>query len=209
VRNPSIETSAFSKNDATVMISAARSAIGTFLSTGKRETSPALISDPRFKQKLGCFVTLKNNDAEKSLRGCIGFPEPIYELCRALTLAAIEAATGDPRFPPVKLAELSNLLLEVSVLTKPALIKVSSQKEIPEQVFVGTDGLIMKWTFGSGLLLPQVASEYGWDAEEFLCNLSMKAGAPPDQWLVPGTQIFKFQANVFEEDPYENRTNED
>lgn len=195
------EKATFSKEDGPILISAARAAISSFLETRTRETPSLLSSDPRFKQKLGCFVTLKKKDAERSLRGCIGFPEPVYELARAITLAAIESATGDPRFPPVKLRELSSLLLEVSVLTKPVPILVNNLKELPDKVHLGKDGLIMKWTFGSGLLLPQVATEYGWDAEEFLLNLSVKAGAPPDQWLVPGTQIFKFEAQVFEESP--------
>ncbi|MDA4111652.1 MAG: TIGR00296 family protein, partial [Thaumarchaeota archaeon] len=152
-----------------------------------------------FTKKIGCFVTLKNNDYEKSLRGCIGFPEPVYPLLKALPEAAIGAATGDPRFPPVKKSEVSDLLLEISLLTEPVLIRASKQSDIPEEIMVGRDGLIMKWSFGSGLLLPQVATEYGWDAEDFLCNLSVKAGAPPDEWLVPGTFIYRFAAQVFQE----------
>jgi uncharacterized protein len=189
----------FGKEDGPILIQSARSAISSFLKTGKRLVPPSLTSDPRFGRKLGCFVTLKLNDAEKSLRGCIGFPDPVYELSRALAYAAIEAATGDPRFPPVKSDELPKLLLEVSLLTTPVQIKVGKPQELPNKITAGKDGLIMKWSFGSGLLLPQVATEYGWGAEEFLSNLSMKAGAPPDQWLVPGTLIYKFNALVFGE----------
>ncbi len=109
------------------------------------------------------------------------------------------AATGDPRFPPVKSRELARLLIEVSLLSKPVQIVVRNQKELPSKIQVGKDGLIMRWSFGSGLLLPQVASEYNWGAEEFLSNLCMKAGALPDQWLVPGTLVLKFRALVFEE----------
>jgi uncharacterized protein len=194
----------FEEKDGPLLTGAARAAISYFLESGKGEIPSILNSDRRFKQKLGCFVTLKKNDLEQSLRGCIGFPEPVYELSKALTLAAIEAATGDPRFPPVKLRELSNLLIEVSILTEPVKVEVANQKDIPEKILVGKDGLIMRWSFGSGLLLPQVATEYDWSAEEFLCNLSMKAGAPPDQWLVPGTQIFKFSALIFDELPEKN-----
>jgi uncharacterized protein len=189
----------FGVKDGLILTQSARSAISSFLKTGKRTVPPSLISDPRFRQKMGCFVTLKESDMEKSLRGCIGFPEPIYELSKALTDAAIEAATGDPRFLPVKSDELPKLLLEVSLLTTPVQIKVERLQELPDKIAVGKDGLIMKWSFGSGLLLPQVATEYGWGAEEFLSNLSMKAGAPPDQWLIPGTSVYKFSALVFEE----------
>ncbi len=191
--------SPFRENDGPLLTAVARNVIFTFLETGNRITPAPLSSDPRFKQKIGCFVTLKKNDPERSLRGCIGYPEPVYELSKALTSAAIEAATGDPRFPPVKSRELPQLLLEVSLLTKPILIEVDHQRDLPGKIEVGEDGLIMKWSFGSGLLLPQVATEYNWSAEDFLCNLSMKAGAPPDQWLVPGTMIYKFNALVFEE----------
>ena len=154
---------------------------------------------PRYESKLGCFVTLKRNDVESSLRGCIGFPEPVYKLSKALTEAAVHSATQDPRFEAVTLDELNSLVIEVSVLTTPTPIEVKSQKELPSQINIGKDGLIMRWSFGSGLLLPQVATEEKWDAEEFLSNLSMKAGAMPDQWLVPGTLIFKFQAQIFKE----------
>jgi len=154
---------------------------------------------PRYESKLGCFVTLKRNDVESSLRGCIGFPEPVYKLSKALTEAAVHSATQDPRFEAVTLDELNSLVIEVSVLTTPTPIEVKSQKELPSQINIGKDGLIMRWSFGSGLLLPQVATEEKWDAEEFLSNLSMKAGAMPDQWLVPGTLIFKFKAQIFKE----------
>ena len=188
------------ESDGPILTTAARDAISTFLETGRRTIPAELNSDPRFKRKLGCFVTLKEKDSEKSLRGCIGFPEPVYELSRGLTNAAIEAATGDPRFPPVTRNELPKLSLEVSVLTKPVLIEVKAQTDLPKKIDVGKDGLIMKWTFGSGLLLPQVATEFNWNAEDFLLNLSMKAGAPPDQWLVPGTLVYKFNALIFGEE---------
>ncbi len=187
------------------MISAVRESINTFLSTS-RIAVPALIqADARFERKQGCFVTLKSNDEEKTLRGCIGFPEPVFKLSKALTEASIAAATEDPRFPPVKLKEMDSTLAEVSVLTEPQVIQVSSPKEIPSKIRVGKDGLILRWPFGSGLLLPQVAAEFGWDADEFLANLSMKAGAPPDQWLVPGNMVLKFQAQVFQEESPKGR----
>lgn len=190
----------FEERDGVVLTAAARNVIESFLKTGGTAVPSVLKLDPRFSQKLGCFVTLRQNAPDKPLRGCIGFPEPTYELSRGLTFAAIEAATRDPRFPPVGLEELADLTLEVSVLTKPEQIKVKKPQEYLERIEIGKDGLILKWTYGSGLLLPQVASEYNWTPEEFLCNLSLKAGAPPDQWLVPGTMILKFNALVFEEE---------
>ncbi len=194
------QSSLFTANDGKLFISSAREAITRYLGTREIVVPPDLKKDPRFEEKIGCFVTLKLNDEEMSLRGCIGFPEPVYQLSKALTEASIAAATQDPRFDPVTIEELLSLLVEVSVLTTPSVIHVKSPKELPNQIMIGKDGLIMRWSFGAGLLLPQVAKEQGWDAEEFLANLSMKAGAPPDQWLIPGTQILKFQALIFSEE---------
>jgi uncharacterized protein (TIGR00296 family) len=190
----------FSARDGKLLVTSCREAITTFLTTHQIVVPQSLKSDSRFEKKLGCFVTLKENDEDKSLRGCIGFPEPVYSLSRALTEAAISSASQDPRFVPVTVEELQSLLVEVSILTTPIAIQSKSAKELPAHIKIGKDGLILRWSFGSGLLLPQVATEQGWDAEEFLINLSMKAGAPPDQWLVPGTQVLKFQAQIFAED---------
>ncbi|HZW57204.1 MAG TPA: TIGR00296 family protein [Nitrososphaerales archaeon] len=192
-------TNAFTKSDGQLLVGSVRDAISRYLQTRKVEIPKALLGDSRFENKMGCFVTLKANDSEKSLRGCIGFPEPVYKLSWALPHASVAAATEDPRFPPITLPEMENIVTEVSILTVPTQITGVSQREIPKYIRPGVDGLIMRWSYGSGLLLPQVATEYGWDTEEFLCNLSMKAGAPPDQWLVQGTQIYKFQALIFKE----------
>ncbi|MDA4130513.1 MAG: TIGR00296 family protein [Thaumarchaeota archaeon] len=187
----------FTELDGLFLVSSTRGIIEQHLAVKKYSIPTQFFTDERFGVKLGCFVSLKENNAEKSLRGCIGFPEPVYELRKALPEAAISAATRDPRFPPVEVNEMENLLLEISILTKPVELDAPSKKDLPKMIEIGRDGLILKWSFGSGLLLPQVAPEFGWNAEDFLCNLSLKAGAPPDQWLVPGTQIFRFGAQVF------------
>ncbi len=190
----------FDSSDGKLFISSAREAISMFLATRKIKFSQALLNDTRFEKKHGCFVTLRLHNDERTLRGCIGFPEPVYELSKALILASVSAATEDPRFPPIKEgSEFDQITVEVSVLTIPQVIQVKSPRDFPAAINVGRDGLIMRWSFGSGLLLPQVASEEHWRPEDFLSNLSMKAGAPPDQWLVQGTQILKFQAQIFEE----------
>lgn len=190
----------FAVNDGFLLVSVARKAVKNFLTKRVLRTSSILEKDSRFEKKIGCFVTINEDNPEHSLRGCIGFAEPIYRLSKALTEAAVAAATEDPRFPSLNVQELKKVLFEISILSTPRLITVSSQKEIPSQIRVGHDGLIMKWDFGSGLLLPQVASELNWDVEEFLLNLSLKAGAPPDQWLLPGTLVYKFHADVFSEE---------
>jgi uncharacterized protein (TIGR00296 family) len=189
--------SGFSASDGSLLISAARSAISSFLRARKVVVPAELLADPRFDQKLGCFVTLKLK-TDHSLRGCIGFPEPSHKLHQALSMAAIYAATEDPRFPPVRSAELEHLLLEVSLLTQPEKVEVAPS-ERASVVKVGFDGLILRWPFGSGLLLPQVATEQDWNAKEFLQNLSLKAGANPDEWERPESILYKFHAHVFQE----------
>ncbi len=164
----------------------ARSAAGLFVKDGvkfKPENAPK-----SFNEKRGCFVTLTENG---ELRGCIGYPEPVMPLAEALVESAISACR-DPRFPPLDASELPKIKIEVSVLTRPKPIK-------PADVKVGRDGLIVRKGFYSGLLLPQVATEYGWSREEFLSQTCIKAGLPPDAWKDKGTEILAFHAEVFGE----------
>lgn len=191
--------SEFTPDDGQILVQAVRQSIRSFFSS-RRIVVPELVArDRRFDQNLGCFVTLKLNDDSKSLRGCIGFPEPIYKLSKAIATASVYAATQDPRFQPINSSELDSLLVEVSLLTTPEKIEATNRPDLLSKVRVGRDGLIMRWEFGSGLLLPQVARELDWNARQFLENLGIKAGARPDQWLQPGTQLYRFQAKVFEE----------
>ncbi|ADG13462.1 AMMECR1 domain protein [Methanocaldococcus infernus ME] len=150
-----------------------------------------------FNEKRGCFCTL-HTYPERELRGCIGIPEPIMPLIEALREAAL-GSIRDPRFPPVTLEEMDHIVIEVSILTPPQLIEVSNPKEYLEKIKIGEDGLIIEYGPYRGLLLPQVPVEYGWDVEEFLAHLCLKAGLPPDMWLVEGVKIYKFQAQIFEE----------
>ena len=151
-----------------------------------------------FDEKHGVFVTI-NTYPDKMLRGCIGIPEPIMALKDALKEAAISAC-HDPRFPSLKEEELDKIVVEVSILTTPQLIKVENPKEYPEKVEIGKDGLIVERGFYRGLLLPQVATEYGWDSVEFLNETCIKAGLPPDCWFEKDVKIYKFQAEIFEEE---------
>src|SRR5580658_9572413 len=113
---------------------------------------PMAAREPFLKEMRGAFVTLKNSDG--SLRGCIGFPYPVKPLGEAVVEVAIGAAAYDPRFPKVEPAELDGLLVEVSALTKPEKIHVSSRKDLPKHVKIGVDGLIVSNPVTSGLLLP-------------------------------------------------------
>lgn len=153
---------------------------------------------PEFDEKSGVFVTI-HSYPKRQLRGCIGFPEPIYPLIRALQEVAILAATDDPRFPPLSDDDLDKIVIEVSILTKPERIQVKATKEYIKHIQVGKDGLIVRKGIQSGLLLPQVATEYGWGPEEFLAQTCMKAGLPPQAWIEKSTEVYKFRSLIFSE----------
>lgn len=149
-----------------------------------------------YKEDLGVFVTLKINN---ELRGCIGYPGPYYPLNQAIMNAARAAAFEDTRFDPLTEEEFKKVKLEISVLTKPKLIEVKDYHEYLRKIEVGRDGLIIEYGPNSGLLLPQVPTEWGWDTEEYLENLCYKAGLSKDEWKEPGVKIFAFQAIIFSE----------
>jgi uncharacterized protein len=167
---------------------------------GGKKANSAPLEEKIFTEPRGVFVTI--NRAENSpdrLRGCIGFPYPVKPLGTAIREAAVAAATEDPRFPPVSQAELGSIIVEVSILTPPTPLTAQSPRELPSNVRIGTDGLIISRYGMSGLLLPQVATEFGMDQVEFLSQACLKAGLPPDSWLDRGTEVQTFQAEVFSE----------
>lgn len=184
-----------------LLIKLARRAIETFLKSKKALDPPQDIPN-KLKEKSGVFVTLNKKSEAKELRGCIGYPYPTDPLMVAVINSAIEAATGDPRFPPVTLNELNEIVIEVSVLTTPELIKVSDPLELPKKILIGKDGLIIERGLNKGLLLPQVPIDWNWNEEEYLANLCAKGGLPLDGWVMEGAKIYKFQAIIFgEEEP--------
>jgi AmmeMemoRadiSam system protein A len=142
-----------------------------------------------FKVIGGAFVTLTIGGA---LRGCIGQVEPRDPLGVVIVHCAAAAALEDPRFPPVSPIELPSLAIEVSVLT-PAEEVVDL-----ERIQVGRHGLIVSHNGCRGLLLPQVATEYGWSREQFLIQTCRKAGLARDAWQ-RGAKIYCFEAEVFGE----------
>ena len=153
---------------------------------------------PIFDEPRGVFVTLKHHPSG-DLRGCIGFPEPDLPLRVALPRAILAAATADPRFPPVEPDELARITLEVSVLTPPERIDQEPRTEMPGRIVVGRDGLIVDGRGTSGILLPQVATELGWGAEEFLAQTCRKAGLPTRAWRDRDVEVRAFHAEVFRE----------
>ncbi|MCS7125132.1 MAG: TIGR00296 family protein [Candidatus Bathyarchaeota archaeon] len=183
-----------------LLVRLARTAVEEYLKTRKRIRVPEGLPK-KLMQSCGVFVTINSiQNGEKELRGCIGLPYPTTPLAEAVIESAISSATRDPRFYPMSLEELSSVVFEVSVLTPPQLIEVEDPREYPSKIKVGVDGLIVERSFYKGLLLPQVPVEWNWDEEEFLCQCCLKAGLPPDCWLMKGTKVYKFQAIIFEEE---------
>jgi len=184
-----------SDSDGEKLVKTARAVVTEFLKT---KTKMRLDKDfeESFSTNAGVFVTLNH---KSNLRGCIGYPLPDKKLYNALLEAAISAATEDPRFPSVAFEELDKITFEVSVLTPPQEIEVLDPQEYPSKIKVGRDGLIVKSRFNSGLLLPQVPKEYGWNEEEFLGHTCEKAGLPKEQWKKKDTKILKFEGIVFKE----------
>jgi len=154
-----------------------------------RDYGPAS-DDPALQQPAAAFVTLRKHD---ELRGCIGMVQAETPLIQTVAEMAREAALGDPRFSPVRPAEVPDLHLEISVLTPAEAVADCSEIE------VGLHGLIVEQGRCRGLLLPQVPAEWGWDREEFLDHTCVKAGLPRDAWR-RGAAIYKFCAEVFGED---------
>ncbi|MFX0113223.1 MAG: TIGR00296 family protein [Candidatus Hodarchaeota archaeon] len=184
-------------NDAQLLVKLAREAIKTHLESDQR-IDPPLETSEALKKKSGVFCTL-NTYPQRQLRGCIGRPYPEFPLIEALIDSAIDAATRDPRFPRVSLQELANLVIEVTILTPPTLIEVTSPEDYLQEIQIGRDGLLIERGHNRGLLLPQVPVEWEWDVEEFLVHLCNKAFLPANAWKKMDTKIYRFQGEIWGE----------
>jgi hypothetical protein len=179
---------ATSDADRTFLLSLARDAIVSYSSARELVTS---IAEPIAVRRGGAFVTLhKHGD----LRGCIGHVEADQPLGRVIPRCAVAAASTDPRFPPVSLAEVPDLQIEISLLG--ALEPIAG----PGDIVIGRHGLVVERDWHRGLLLPQVAIEWEWDAETFLSQTCHKAGLPADAWK-HWLKMWRFDAEVFSEPP--------
>ena len=137
----------------------------------------------------GAFVTIKRRG---QLRGCLGTLECRRGLAGEVARCAVDVATEDPRFPPVSVEELPELSVEVSVLGPLESIDPGD----PDAIVIGRHGLVAEQGYRRGLLLPQVATEWGWAVDQFLRQTCVKAGLPPDAWR-HGAHISRFEAEVF------------
>ncbi len=142
-----------------------------------------------FQSKKGMFVTI---DKSGKLRGCIGtieFNDPLIDVVQKM---AVSAAFHDPRFQPLRAEEYSSIEIEVSILSEPGVIHG------PDEIIIGSHGLIISYGSSRGLLLPQVAVENNWTQEEFLNHTCIKAHLDPDMWREKA-KIEVFEAEVFAE----------
>jgi uncharacterized protein (TIGR00296 family) len=182
------------QEEGTKAIQFARHVIQEYVSNQKTSSSDL---GPTFHEKQGVFVTL-HTFPDHDLRGCIGIPLAVMSLQEAIRESA-QSVTQDPRFLPLKEDELDTIVVELTVLTKPELIRIKEPKEYLKNIEIGKDGLIVEQGFYKGLLLPQVPVEQGWDIEEYLSHTCIKAGLLPDAWFEKTTKISKFQGQIFTE----------
>lgn len=183
----------------TYLVKLARKAAVSWIVTGERLENPSDLPD-LVKKEMGAFVTVKKViNSQKQLRGCIGYPLSIGPLYQEIIDLAKSATLEDPRFPPVREEELSDLIFEVTVLTTPKEINYETNEELLKQINIGKDGLIVSYKGRRGLLLPQVPIEQKWDAEEFLANTCRKAYLPKHIWKEEKIKVEKFSGVVFGE----------
>jgi AmmeMemoRadiSam system protein A len=161
----------------------------TAIAAAVRRTPPDPLAAPRpLSDASGVFVTIRHQGA---LRGCLGTLRSRLELAGEVVRCAVDAATADVRFSPVGHHELCGLAIEISVLGPLEAIDPN-----PDAFTIGIHGLVVEDQARRGLLLPQVALEWGWTAEQFLCHTSAKAGLPADAWR-QGARVYRFAAEVF------------
>lgn len=169
----------------------ARATVSEFLCAGR--IPPGRPHRRSLLANAGAFVTLHVDD---ELRGCIGTQSEDAPLYRAVQDMAVAAATRDPRFPPLRPEEIDSITIEVSVLGDRTVVRH------PREIEIGAHGLSITSRGQRGLLLPQVASEAGWTAEQFLAAVCTKAQLPADAWRSPDTTVERFTAQVFAEADY-------
>ena len=176
----------FSEDQQRTLVEIARRAVARSVNGSGAGEVPAI---PDLPEATGAFVTLKRGG---QLRGCIGTLECRRTLPEEVARVAVSAAREDPRFEPVRPSELADLDVEVSVLGPLEPIDPRD----PGAIEIGRHGLVVEQGPRRGLLLPQVATEWGWDRETFLSQTCAKAGLPHDCWR-SGARVYRFAADVF------------
>jgi AmmeMemoRadiSam system protein A len=178
---------ALTEKDKLTLLKIARTTIESYI---RSRAIPAFeISSPALLERRGAFVTIHKG---WHLRGCIGVFNSEKLLYETVLEMAVAAATQDPRFPPVDASEIPEIVVEISALTALKVIDDVSKIE------VGRHGLYIVKGLHSGVLLPQVAVEHGFDRDTFLDQTCLKAGLPQRSWR-EGAEIHVFEAEIFNE----------
>jgi hypothetical protein len=175
--------------DRVLLLQIARAAIAAHVRQSTTESAIRIPQSAMLARPGAAFVTLHRRG---DLRGCIGHLEPTESIGTVVSRCAVAAGSRDPRFPPVTPAELDEIDIEISLLGP--LLPIAG----PQDILVGRDGLVVERGWQRGLLLPQVAVEWEWDAEAFLAHTCRKAGLPRDAWK-QGAAMWRFEAEVFGE----------
>jgi len=172
-----------------ILLQVARQAIGAVVC--QQPVTPEPREEKALNSRSGCFVTIKQSG---KLRGCIGNFQSELPLFKEVAEMAAASATKDPRFYPLQEDELDSISLDISVLSP--LQKIDDI----DMIEVGTHGIYLEKGYYRGVLLPQVATEHGWDRQTFLKQTCLKAGLPTDAWQAEDTDIYIFSAQIFGED---------
>jgi AmmeMemoRadiSam system protein A len=180
---------ALSTREKEVLLNIARKSIESWVREGTPYIEPR--EEKNLNKRSGCFVTIKQDD---QLRGCIGNFQSELPLFREVAEIAAASASKDPRFYPMREEDLKDFTLEISVLSP--LHKIEDIEEIE----VGRHGIYLEKGFYRGVLLPQVATEHGWDRDTFLKQTCLKAGLPTDAWQAEDSEIYIFSAEIFGEE---------
>jgi AmmeMemoRadiSam system protein B/AmmeMemoRadiSam system protein A len=175
--------SPYTEEEKKELLALARKAITEYVTNGKSPETE--VKNQKFKTDGAVFVTIKENG---SLRGCIGHIQAIMPLYQSIMRNAVAACSTDPRFPPMKKEELKDMEIEISILSP-----FMSLKDVKD-IQVGKHGLYIIKDNQTGLLLPQVATEFGWNRDEFLEHVCMKAGLPKDAWK--DAELYTFTAEI-------------
>jgi AmmeMemoRadiSam system protein A len=177
-----------SSKDKKELLRIARDSIAASLTGGAISTTPRLSQS--LQQACGAFVTLHLHG---ELRGCIGYIEARMPLWETVQDAAEKAALEDPRFAPLTFSEFQDVQIEISILSP-----LTAVRDVNE-IVVGTHGLVVDAGYARGLLLPQVATEWGWGRAQFLSQTCRKAGLAPDAWKSEKVTLYSFTSAVFSE----------
>ncbi|WP_069806480.1 TIGR00296 family protein [Vulcanisaeta thermophila] len=192
----------YTLDEGKLLVKLARDAVSQYLRTRRIMEPPKELPEKLLKDKYGVFTTIEvfmGRNKRGELRGCIGFPQAVYNVAMGVIRSAIAAAVEDPRFEPMSPEELDKVTFEVSILSPLELLEPGNPRDYLNKIVIGRHGIVIQRGYYSGLLLPQVPVEYCWDAMEFLNEGCVKAFLPPDCWLDEDTSVLIYEAQIFRE----------